>query len=267
MPVVEFSPKKVRYLSFSKLMLRIGYFTVPSREGWGVEARFFRVSNLKSISRMKRSVLGLVVVLSVSIMGCQQGAKNVEAEGKDSSANVTVGGGNETGGGVAKTVVFPEGSVKIVWVNMDSLLTHYDYYFDLQREMSDMTGKSEKDLQTKGQSLERRVAAFQDKVQKGLMTRSEAQKEQESLQAEQGRFLQLQEQHRQQLLEEEQVRTRKVSEAISEFIKKYNATSGYDFILSGPMLYGSPALNVTEEVLKGLNEEYAAQKRNAAPSK
>ena len=211
---------------------------------------------------MKRSVLGLVVVLSVSLMGCQQGAKNVEAEGKDSSANVAADGGNETGGGVAKTVVFPEGSVKIVWVNMDSLLTHYDYYFDLQREMSDMTGKAEKDLQTKGQSLERRVAAFQDKVQKGLMTRSEAQKEQESLQAEQGRFLQLQE-----LLEEEQVRTRKVSEAISEFIKKYNATSGYDFILSGPMLYGSPALNVTEEVLKGLNEEYAAQKRNAAPSK
>ena len=200
---------------------------------------------------MKRSVLGLVVVLSVSLMGCQQGAKNVEAEGKDSSANVAADGGNETGGGVAKTVVFPEGSVKIVWVNMDSLLTHYDYYFDLQREMSDMTGKAEKDLQTKGQSLERRVAAFQDKVQKGLMTRSEAQKEQD----------------RQQLLEEEQVRTRKVSEAISEFIKKYNATSGYDFILSGPMLYGSPALNVTEEVLKGLNEEYAAQKRNAAPSK
>ena len=195
---------------------------------------------------MKRSVLGLVVVLSVSLMSCQQGAKNVEAEGKDSSANVAVDGGNETSGGVAKTVVFPEGSVKIVWVNMDSLLTHYDYYFDLQREMSDMTGKAEKDLQTKGQSLERRVAAFQ---------------------AEQGRFLQLQEQHRQQLLEEEQVRTRKVSEAISEFIKKYNATSGYDFILSGPMLYGSPALNVTEEVLKGLNEEYAAQKRNAAPSK
>lgn len=120
----------------------------------------------------------------------------------------------------------------------------------------------------KGQSLERRVATFQDNVQKGLMTRSEAQKEQEALQVEQGRFLQLQEQHRQRLMEEEQVRTRKVTAAITEFIQKYNKEHGYDFILSGPMLYGAPALNVTNDVLLGLNEEYAAQRKaNAAKDK
>lgn len=205
--------------------------------------------------------LAMVSLLGVLALGCNGGNKSDATPGSDSAAVAPASGEASTEAQANKKIVFAEGSLKIVWVNMDSLLAHYDYYFDQQREMGNMTSQAEKDLQAKGQSLERRVTTFQDKVQKGLMTRSEAQKEQESLQAEQGRFLQLQEQHRQRLLEEEQVRTRKVTAAISEFIKKYNAEHGYDFILSGPMLYGAPALNVTDEVLQGLNAEYAAKRR------
>lgn len=205
--------------------------------------------------------LAMVSLLGVLALSCNGGNKAESTRDSDSAAVAPAVGEDGTAARANKKIVFAEGSLRIVWVNMDSLLAHYDYYFDQQREMGNMTSQAEKDLQAKGQSLERRVTTFQDKVQKGLMTRSEAQKEQEALQTEQGRFLQLQEQHRQRLLEEEQVRTRKVTAAISEFIQKYNAEHGYDFILSGPMLYGAPALNVTDEVLQGLNAEYAAKRR------
>jgi len=96
-------------------------------------------------------------------------------------------------------------------------------------------------------------------VEKGLLTRSEAQKLQEELGQEQARLLQLQESKRQQLLEEEQVRLRKVTAAIQGFINRYNQSHGYNYILSVGTLYADPRLSITAEVLKGLNEEYAAE--------
>lgn len=217
---------------------------------------------------MKRYTVALAAVAFIGVLAisCNGGGKSGTTQSSDSTAAEPAASGSSATEQASSKIVFTDGSLKIVWVNMDSLLAHYDYYFDQQREMGNMTSQAEKDLQSKGQSLERRVSSFQDKVQKGLMTRSEAQQEQEALQTEQGRFLQLQEQHRQRLLEEEQVRTRRVTAAIAEFIKKYNAERGYDFILSGPMLYGAPALNVTNEVLQGLNAEYAAKRKAESSS-
>lgn len=205
-------------------------------------------------------VMALAVMLWPLAVGCKNVGKSDATNDQDSTGAASVAQDASSPHAGTK-VVFPEGSLKIVWVNMDTLLDRYDYYFDQKREMTNMTSQAEKELQMKGQALERRMATFQDNVQKGLMTRSEAQKEQEALQIEQGRFLQLQEQHRQKLMDEEQVRTRKVMAAITDFIQKYNEKHGYDYVLSGPMLYGSPMLNVTDDVLQGLNAEYSAQRK------
>lgn len=167
---------------------------------------------------MKRYTVALAAVAFIGVLAisCNGGGKPSTTQSSDSTAAEPAASGSSATEQASSKIVFTDGSLKIVWVNMDSLLAHYDYYFDQQREMGNMTSQAEKDLQSKGQSLERRVSSFQDKVQKGLMTRSEAQQEQEALQTEQGRFLQLQEQHRQRLLEEEQVRTRRVTAAIAE---------------------------------------------------
>ena len=161
-------------------------------------------------------------------------------------------------------VPMPTGGLKIAYVYMDTILQGYDYYFQLEREMKNLTDKAEKELEQKGVAIQQRMATLQDKAQRGLMTRSEAQKEQEDLAQEQTRYMQLQETHRQQLMEEEQVRTRKVMAAIQDYIAVYNRTAGYDYILSVGILYGAPQLNITQEILKGLNAEYAAQHKAQA---
>lgn len=154
----------------------------------------------------------------------------------------------------------PTDGLRIAWVNMDSVLNGYDYYFDMEREMGELSKQAEQELTQKGKALEQRVMQFQDNVQKGLMTRSEAQKMQEELAAEQTKFLQLQEEKRRDLAEQEQVRLRKVQAAITEFINRYNEEKGYSYILSVGLLYGDPRLSITQEVLSGLNQEYAANK-------
>lgn len=56
-----------------------------------------------------------------------------------------------------------------------------------------------------------------------------------------------------------------VADKIDDFLKRYVGTKGIDYILSfdpafRTILYGSPAYDVTDEVLQGLNKEYGEEK-------
>ncbi len=156
-------------------------------------------------------------------------------------------------------VVFPTEGLRVAWVNMDSLLKGYDYYFAMQREMEALSASAEKELGAKAAQLQKRDEKLRVDMEKGLVTRSEAQQQAQELAQDQTRYLQLQEAKRRQLEEEEQVRLRRVQESIDNFIRKYNQEHGFHYILSLGLLYADPALSVTADVLRGLNAEYAAQ--------
>lgn len=219
-----------------------------------------------TIAKMRSSLyfLPLLLVASLFQTSCQN---------TDTSASAPAAGDSLAASGAVRAetpapgMPIPTEGLRIAWVNMDSLLHGYDYYFEMEREMANLTSQAERELTEKGKVLEKRVAKFQDDMQKGLLTRSEAQRLQEELTGEQARFLQLQEAKRQQLTEEEQVRLRKVQSAISDFIGRYNAERGYNYILSVGMLYADPRLSITGEVLAGLNAEYASSKGAAQEAK
>lgn len=215
------------------------------------------------------------VVMMLLLTGCNGGGKS---EGEGGAADSVSGAVTTTVTGVADTagsLMVPAGPVptqglRIAWVSMDTILQGYDYYFAMEREMAELTASAERELMKKGEALQNKVLTFQDNVQKGLLTRSQAQSQQEQLAQEQTLFLQMQEQKRIQLQEEEQVRLRRVQVAISEFLNRYNKDHGYHYILSMGVLFGDPRLSITQEVLQGLNEEYAARhaaKREAQAGK
>ena len=203
-------------------------------------------------------VLGLLLALSVA------SCKNEGKEGATSTSDSLGVTSTETSsqGGTTSHVVFPTDGIRIAWVNMDSLLKGYDYYFAMQREMEALTAQAEKELTSKGQQLQKRDEKLRNDVEKGLVTRSEAQQQAQELAQDQTRYLQLQESKRQQLAEEEQVRLRRVQDAIDTYIRKYNQEYGYHYILSVGLLYADPALSITKDVLQGLNADYAAQQTN-----
>lgn len=153
----------------------------------------------------------------------------------------------------------------VAWVNMDTILPNYNMYVDYQAEIEQQGKTLEAELTAKGRRFENEVKDFQDKVQKGLMTRSEAQQRETELGNKQQALLQAQNEARLRLAEEEQVKMRKIHNSIAEYLNKYNADKGYLFIMSysfgGPLLHGHPSINITTEVLAGLNAEYAASKK------
>lgn len=151
------------------------------------------------------------------------------------------------------------------WVDMDTVLNNYDMYFDYLAELEKKGKNLETELNAKSKKFEKEALDFQDKMQKGLMTRSEAQALQTTLAGKEQELYRLRDEMRMKLAEEEQVRLRHIHHSIAEYLKRYNVTKGYHLILGhsfgGQMLYGHPTLNITNEVLQGLNKEYAENKK------
>jgi outer membrane protein len=166
--------------------------------------------------------------------------------------------------GVASSAATNENAVvatgDIVYVNLDSLVRGYDMYFDLRNEFEAKVKSKENDFAARRKKLESEVRTFQEKIEKGLVTRSQAQQLQEDLQRKEQDVAQLGQQMQAELAEEEAVMLRRIQDNIQTFIQQYNADKGYRLILSNSggnvVLYGESTLNITTDVLQGLNEAY-----------
>ena len=154
----------------------------------------------------------------------------------------------------------------IVYINIDTLLNNYAYFMDLQEEFVDKQAELEAELNNRGRQYEASALDYQNKIQKGLVTRSEAAKLEQQLLEEQQNLLQLRDDLSLQLAEEEQVSNRKLIEAIMVYLKEYNKDYNYQFILSNSfgdnLLYVNKDLDITYSVLEGINAQYEAERAN-----
>ncbi len=163
----------------------------------------------------------------------------------------------------AAVAAIPSGS--IVYVNVDTLQKKFDMYSDHKGQFLDKQKRMEAEFVTKSKAYETKVRDYQEKAQKGLLLRSEAEKAEQQLMQEQQTILHMRETMSAQLMEEEQVMNRKITFAITDFLKEYNSDGRYQYIFSymfgGNILYVPASLDITNDVLKGLNDQYAAQKQ------
>ncbi len=154
----------------------------------------------------------------------------------------------------------------VVFVNSDSLINNYDYYKAVRFKLQDLSQKAQAEITAKGVAFQKEVAAYQKSaVSLSLVQRTATEKrlatKQQTLQA-------LSQNTGKQLQDEEAEQNTKLYDHIAAYLKTYTKTKGYKIVLayskSNPsMLYGDESLDVTKEVLTGLNEEY---KKETAPA-
>ena len=155
----------------------------------------------------------------------------------------------------------------IVWFNMDRVLAEYDMANDLRSVFETKANSINQEVQRRVNKFQKDANAFQDKINKGLMTSSTAEVQSANLQKRQNEFQQYAAQKQQEIAEEQQVMMNQLADAIDSFLKKYNeekrfamilATQGQ--ILSTPVAVADSTLDVTDEILAGLNAEYIKTK-------
>ena len=164
----------------------------------------------------------------------------------------------------AEAVAAAQGSV--VYIQLDSLINQYDMFNDLRSELESKAQAIEDDLTKKGRSLETAIKDFQTKIEKGLLTRSQAEEQQQRLAERQQNLQNLSQQKQYELAEEEAVMSRRVMDAVQTFLAKYNQEKGYAMIITtsaatNTVIVGNPALDITQDVLTGLNNEYIKSKK------
>jgi outer membrane protein len=152
-----------------------------------------------------------------------------------------------------------QNELKIAYVDLDSIQENYNYYKEKMDEFDRKKEGADRDLNNAFQKIENERVAF---VQKGnAITQVEA----ENFQREYTRKMQNLENQKKSLennIQQEGVKTmEELKKKINEFLTEYNKTKGYSYIFSysstiNILFYKDTALNITNEVVSGLNEAY-----------
>lgn len=200
---------------------------------------------------MKKTILALVALMTVSLAAVSCGDSDKE-EGKDSVAVAKAG--------QQKGEPF-ETAANYRYIDMDTLLQHYSYAVEqngiIQAKMAELQNQQAQ-LANWAQSQE---TAIQQKAQSGGYATQEAYEQAVKAYQQQGQGKAQQYSQREQNTGKEiQQINEAVLKAIDDYIIGQNKTWKYDAILykqSG--LYFNPALDITKEVLEGLNNAHAAQ--------
>ena len=153
-----------------------------------------------------------------------------------------------------------EQGMKIAYVEIDTLMQKYQFCIDYN-ELASIEGENiQRTLTGKQRTLEQHAAAMQKKYESnGFTSQEELTRAQQSLQAEQQALQELSERLQASFMEEQSKYNDEMRDSVQKFLKMYNKTKKYDFIMAKAgdnMLLANPKYDITNEVLKGLNKRY-----------
>ena len=197
---------------------------------------------------MKRiaTLLSAALVAGLFISGCNNAAPTAAP---DTQADTTAAAGS------------------IVFFNIDKVVENYDMANDLRSVVETKVSGIQSEIDRRGNKLQKDANDFQNKMDKGLLTTSVANAQYQKLQQQQNDYQQYAVRKQQEMQEEQQVMLNQIMNAIAEYVQEYNVSKQYALILttsgdllSTPVVVGSSALDITDEILAGLNEAYVKTK-------
>lgn len=150
--------------------------------------------------------------------------------------------------------------VKIAYVELDTLMSQYQLYKDYSEVLTRKGNNIQKTLAQKQRALESHAAAVQKKYESnGFTTRDEVERAQASIQKEQNELAELADRLQNEFAMEQARINDEARDSIQSFLKRYNKTKKYDYVLvkaGDNLLIANPQFNITNDIVKGLNKRY-----------
>lgn len=149
-------------------------------------------------------------------------------------------------------------NLSIAYVNSDSLLKNYDYFKELEKQLLAKRDKLNSEYQNRAEGLQREIGNFQSTA--GNMTISQAKAVEEDLRKKQQNLMMYQEQLGQQLMGEEAKMNADLYDKVSDYLADYGKNKNLQIVLTytkgSGVLYANDSLDITKEIIAGLNDEY-----------
>ena len=149
--------------------------------------------------------------------------------------------------------------VKIAYVEVDSLMTQYEFCKEYSLILEKKSQNIQSTLQQKGQALQSAANNFQQKLQQNAYTREQAEQIQAGLQKQNADLEALQQRLGAEFQEETNKFNAALHDSLQHYITKYNKDKKYTMILSKSgdnILYADKGIDITNEIIAGLNKAY-----------
>lgn len=165
-----------------------------------------------------------------------------------------------------QSMIQPGSALKIAFVDIDSFEAHYDYLKTKRSEFEKRQSAAEMEMQRSAQEYQKTLRDLQQRAQ--TMTETEGK-------AAEQRLMQMQESLRlreqslsDQIAKDQEAFNKELKGELDEFLEEYNKDKGYAYILShsralGMILYADPALDITQDVIEGMNARAKDKKPGA----
>lgn len=161
------------------------------------------------------------------------------------------------------------GDLTIAYINSDSVLTNYDFLKDNKVVLESKTRQMDSDYRNRAQSLQNEITAYQRN--QANLTIGQARALEEDLAKKQQNLQLYQQSLGQELMNEESKLNKELYDRITAFLKKYSQENGLQVVLkfdpTSDVLFGAAGLDITNVVVKGLNNEYAIEKQSGGKVK
>jgi outer membrane protein len=158
-------------------------------------------------------------------------------------------------------------SAKIAYVNLDSLGAKYEYFKNKKADFDKRTAAIEVEIERLARNLQNEYNTLQGKAKAGTLTQAEGEAAERKLGAMQQDLETRRQNLGNQLMKDQDAFNEELQKRMDQYMEKFNADKGYDFILSytkgGGILYANPAKDITNEVVDFMNAEDAAGKTEA----
>jgi outer membrane protein len=155
-------------------------------------------------------------------------------------------------------IYFKDNAQRIAYVNSGTLVNNYKGMVSAKKDFQQKLQAWKANIDTLGNEVQQRIFELEKNGSK--MTVKEKKLSQELIRTKQDQFAQYQQAINAQAKDEEAKLTNAVIAEINSYLKKYGESKGYSIVMAateyGNIAYGDENLDITDEVLTGLNNEY-----------
>lgn len=198
-------------------------------------------------------ILNAVLLVAVGVLFYLQFSGNSKSSGNSASSSPS-------------TV---PSDIKIAYINSDSVLEKYEYLKANRVQLEAKTKKIEAEYRNRAQGLQNEITAYQRNV--SSMTLGQVKAVEEDLGKKQQNLQMYQQSISQQLMEEEAKLNRELYNRVTKYLQKYAKDKDLHVVLkydlSSDVLFAGEALDVSADVIQGLNDEYKQEKSGAGVKK
>jgi outer membrane protein len=151
--------------------------------------------------------------------------------------------------------------LKFAYINSDSVLKYYEFFKVNRDKLQAKEQKMGQDLRNRAQSLQNDYESYQRNLSN--LTIGQAKTIEEDLGKKQQNLQMYQQGLEQEMMAEGQKMQNELYGKITKYLKKYGQENGLQVVMkydqSSDLMFGGDSLDITKNVISGLNEEYKSE--------